>query len=242
MRVDGAAVPGGRVLPIAEGQVLEVGRLRRGCRTYVSVAGGLVGPVAFGSSAGDELCGLGAGPLAPGQPLYAGPWAPPLGDHLAPGAASDVADDGAPLLLRVVPGPHPEWFDPAALERLGAMVFVVEADSNRVGIRLREEDGATTLRRPTQGAELDSQGVVTGAVQVPPGGQPVILMPDHATLGGYPVLAVVISADHGLLGQCSPGTRVRLEAIGQDAAAAAGLVRRRAVEAAVIGHYPLSAG
>jgi allophanate hydrolase subunit 2 len=141
-----------------------------------------------------------------------------------------------------VPGPHPEWFDPAALERLGAMVFVVEADSNRVGIRLREEDGATRLRRPTQGAELDSQGVVTGAVQVPPGGQPVILMPDHATLGGYPVLAVVISADHGLLGQCAPGTRVRLVAIGQDEAAAAGLARRRAVEAAVIGHYPLSAG
>ena len=58
--------------------------------------------------------------------------------------------------------------------------------------------------------ELDSQGVVTGAVQVPPDGDPVILMPDHATLGGYPVLAVVASADHGRLGQCAPGTRVRL--------------------------------
>ncbi len=59
-------------------------------------------------------------------------------------------------------------------------------------------------------AALDSQGVVTGAVQVPPDGDPVVLMPDHATLGGYPVLAVVVAADHGLLGQCAPGTRVRL--------------------------------
>ena len=60
------------------------------------------------------------------------------------------------------------------------------------------------------GGTLDSQGVVTGAVQVPPDGDPVVLLPDHATLGGYPVLAVVASVDLGLLGQCAPGTRVRL--------------------------------
>jgi len=79
-------------------------------------------------------------------------------------------------------------------------------------------------------------------VQVPPGGDPVILMPDHATLGGYPVLAVVASADHGRLGQCAPGTRVRLVPIGHDEADAAWRASRRALEGAVIGHYPLSAG
>ncbi len=242
VRVDGVEVPAGQVLPLAEGHVLEVGPLRGGCRTYVSVAGGLLGPGAFGSSASDELCGLGAGPRAPGQPLYAGPWAPPLGDHVASGVASDVDAGGAPLELRVVPGPHPEWFEPAALERLAGMVFGVAGDSNRVGIRLREESGATALRRPEEGGELDSQGVVTGAVQVPPDGDPVILMPDHATLGGYPVVAVVVSADHGLLGQCAPGTRVRLVPIGHDEARAAKQARRRAVDGAVIGHYPLSTG
>jgi len=107
---------------------------------------------------------------------------------------------------------------------------------------LDEEDGAESLRRSAHGGELDSQGVVTGAVQVPPGGDPVILMPDHATLGGYPVLAVVVSADHGLLGQCAPGTRVRLVPMGHDDAAAARRARRRALDGAVIGHYPLSAG
>ena len=242
VRVEGMEVPAGQVLPIGEGHVLEVGPLQRGCRTYVAVAGGFVGPAAFGSSASDELCHLGAGPLSPGQPLYAGSWAPPLGDHIAAGAASSLAAGGTPVELRVVPGPHPEWFEPAALEQLGGMLFVVEGDSNRVGIRLREEDGATRLRGHVRDGELDSQGVVTGAVQVPPAGDPVILMPDHATLGGYPVLAVVASADHGLLGQCAPGTRVRLVPIDHDEARAAWKARRRAVEGGVVGHYPLSAG
>ncbi len=240
VRVDGAPVPAGRVLPLAGGQVLEVGRLARGCRTYVAVAGGVLGPAPFGSSASDELCGLGAGPLRAGQLVWAGPWAPPLGDHLEPGAASEV-EAGGILELRVVPGPHPEWFEPGALERLAAALFCVESDSNRVGIRLRAAVGAAP-RRSEQGGELDSQGMVTGAVQLPPGGDPVILMPDHATLGGYPVLAVVASADHGLLGQCAPGTRLRLVPIAPDEADAAWRARRRVLDGAVIGRFPLTAG
>ena len=241
VRVDGAAVPESQVLPLEPGQVLEVGRLRRGCRTYLAVAGGILGPEVFGSSASDELCGLGAGPLPPGHLLSAGPWAPPLGDHLGAGSASEVAAGGV-VELRVVPGPHPEWFEPGSVERLAGVVFRVEADSNRVGIRLRAASGGVAPRRTGRAGELDSQGVVTGAVQVPPGGDPVILMPDHATLGGYPVLAVVASADHGRLGQCAPGTRVRLVPIGHDEADAAWRASRRALEGAVIGHYPLSAG
>jgi len=240
VRVDGAPVPAGRVLPLAGGQVLEVGRLGRGCRAYVAVAGGFLGPASIGSSASDELCGLGAGPLKTGQPLWAGPWAPPLGDHLEPGAASEV-EPGGIVELRVVPGPHPEWFEPGALERLAAVVFGVESHSNRVGIRLRAVAGAAP-RRSGRGGELDSQGMVTGAVQLPPGGDPVVLMPDHATLGGYPVLAVVASADHGLLGQCAPGTRVRLVPIAHDEADAAWRACRRALERAVIGRFPLTAG
>jgi len=241
VRVDGAAVPDSQVLPLEPGRVLEVGRLRRGCRTYVAVAGGILGPEVFGSAASDELCGLGAGPLPPGHLVSAGPWAPPLGDHLGAGSATEVAA-GDVVELRVVPGPHPEWFEPGSVERLGGVVFRVEGDSNRVGIRLRAASGAVAPRRSARAGELDSQGVVTGAVQVPPGGDPVILMPDHATLGGYPVLAVVASADHGRLGQCAPGTRVRLVPIGPDEADVAWRASRRALEGAVIGHYPLSAG
>jgi len=86
-------------------------------------------------------------------------------------------------------------------------VFAVQPESNRVGVRLRPETGAVVLGEGSGGGGLDSQGVVTGAVQIPPDGDPVVLMPDHATLGGYPVVAVVVAADHGLLGQCAPGLR-----------------------------------
>ena len=72
VRVDGAAVPDARVLPLQPGQVLEVGRLRRGCRTYLAVAGGILGPEVFGSSASDELCGLGAGAAPAGAPPVGG--------------------------------------------------------------------------------------------------------------------------------------------------------------------------
>ena len=90
------------------------------------------------------------------------------------------------------------------------------------------------------GGGLDSQGVVTGAVQVPPDGDPVVLMPDHATLGGYPVLAVVVAADHGLLGQCAPGTRVRLVPVTPADADEARRLARRELEGAVVGTYPLT--
>ncbi len=236
VRVDGTAAAAGQLLPLVPGQVLEVGRLRGGCRTYVSVAGGFLGPTWFASSASDELTGLGAGPLAPGALLRAGPWAPPLGDHLTPGAATEL-EPGAPVALRVLPGPHAELFEPDALARLAGAVFEVGPASNRVGLRLRAVDGGVT---PHAGAELDSQGVVTGVVQLPPGGDPVILLPDHATLGGYPVVAVVVVADHGALGQCAPGTLVRLVSVDAAAADEARLVARRELQRAVVGHYPLA--
>ncbi|HEY1650428.1 MAG TPA: carboxyltransferase domain-containing protein [Acidimicrobiales bacterium] len=239
VRVDGRDVAPGQLVPFAEGQVLEIGALVRGCRTYVAVAGGLIGPAVFGSQSSDELSGLGPGPLGRGARLYAGAWTPPLGDHLAPGAATELPAGGEPVELRVVPGPHAERFDPGVLDRLAAAAFEVGSASNRVGLRL-QADGAREWGEA--GGELDSQPMVTGAVQLPPGGEPVVLLPDHATLGGYPVPAVVIAADHGVLGQCGPGTVVRLVPVGQKDAAEALRARRRAMAKAVLGHYPLAAG
>jgi KipI family sensor histidine kinase inhibitor len=239
VRVDGTAEPAGQLLPLRAGQVLEIGRQRGGCRSYLSVAGGVLGPEWFGSSGSDELTGLGAGPLAPGDVVHAGDWAPPLGDHLVAGAATDV-DASSVVELRVLPGPHPEQFDATALTRLDESVFVVQPDSNRVGLRLRSEGSAPAWRDGSIGGGLDSQGVVTGAVQVPPDGDPVVLLADHATLGGYPVVAVVVASDHGLLGQCAPGTRVRLVPIGRGDADEARRAARRELARAVVGTYPLA--
>jgi allophanate hydrolase subunit 2 len=204
----------------------------------LSVAGGFAGPTAFGSTARDELSGLGPDRLAAGRRLYAGPWAPPLGDHVDEGAGSEVPAD-APVLVRVVAGPHGERFAGDALARLAETMFVVDDRSNRVGLRLvpRSPDH-WDLAAPAD--ELDSQGMVTGAVQVPPGGHPIVLLPDHATLGGYPVVAVVISADHGVLGQCAPGTEVRFVPVDMAEATAVAHAARRALERAVAGHFPLA--
>jgi biotin-dependent carboxylase-like uncharacterized protein len=241
IRVDGTPERAGQLLPLDAGQVVEVGRQRAGCRSYLAVAGGLLGPEWFGSSGTDELTGLGAGPLAAGDVVHAGQWAPPLGDHVVAGGATDVeVSPSAVVELRVVAGPHPEQFAAAALARLAETVFVAQPESNRVGMRLRPEAGAVAWREGTGGRGLDSQGVVTGAVQVPPDGDPVVLMPDHATLGGYPVLAVVVAADHGRLGQCAPGTRVRLVPVAPAAADEARRLARRELEHAVVGTFPLA--
>ena len=226
VRVDGTAERAGQLLPLDPGQVLDIGRQRGGCRSYLAVAGGILGPEWFASSATDELTGLGAGPLVAGDVVHAGAWAPPLGDHLVAVGATDV-DASSSVELRVLPGPHAEQFDTAALARLSETVFVVQPDSNRVGIRLHSECGGVALRERPGAGRLDSQGVVTGAVQIPPDGDPIVLMPDHATLGGYPVLAVVVAADHGRLGQCGPGTKVRLVPIAPDDADEARRVARR---------------
>ena len=239
VRVDGTPEPAGQLLPLAAGQVLDVGRQHGGCRSYLSVAGGFLGPEWFGSCASDELTRLGPGPLAARDVLHAGAWMPPLGDHLVAGCAPDV-DTSSPVALRVVPGPHAELFAADALTRLAGVDFVVQPASNRVGLRLRAEAGAATLRSGPGGGRLDSQGVVTGAVQVPPDGDPIVLLPDHATLGGYAVLAVVASVDHGLLGQCAPGTRVRLAPVAASAADDARRTRRRELARAVAGTYPLA--
>jgi KipI family sensor histidine kinase inhibitor len=237
--VDGMPVSAGQLLPLAAGQVLQVGRQHGGCRSYLSVAGGFIGPEWFGSLSTDELTGLGAGALPAGALLHAGAWAPPLRDHLVAGAATKL-DPSSPVALRVVPGPHAEQFAADALTELAATAFVVQGASNRVGLRLRAASGPPALLRRRGGGGLDSHGVVTGAVQVPPDGEPVVLLPDHATLGGYPVLAVVATADHGLLGQCAPGTGVRLVPITPDEADEARRAARRELAGAVVGTYPLA--
>jgi allophanate hydrolase subunit 2 len=107
-------------------------------------------------------------------------------------------------VLRVVPGPRADWFDADALRTLGSEPYVVTAESNRIGVRL---DGPE-LRR-TESAELPPEGMVRGALQVPPQGRPVLLLADHPVTGGYPVIAVVVDEDADRAGQLRPGERVR---------------------------------
>jgi allophanate hydrolase subunit 2 len=112
----------------------------------------------------------------------------------------------APVQLRVLPGPRDDWFAAGAIGILCGAGYVVTPASDRVGLRL---DGPALPRASNGAGELASEGMVTGALQVPPDGKPILLLADHPVTGGYPVIAVVRSADIGLAAQLRPGQPVR---------------------------------
>ncbi|MCI2420834.1 biotin-dependent carboxyltransferase family protein [Saccharopolyspora sp. K220] len=199
--VDGRIAAANSVLRIPAGAELRMGVPGRGLRSYLAVRGGIAVPPVLGSCATDVLAGLGPDPLVPGAVLPVGP-APerfPLVD-LAP-VATYPADE---VVLHVEPGPRHDWFADGALTTLVSRPYEVTADSNRIGMRL---DGPALERRRTE--ELPSEGMVAGALQVPPSARPTLFLADHPVTGGYPVIAVVTAADVDKAAQARPGQRVR---------------------------------
>ncbi|MFE9451528.1 biotin-dependent carboxyltransferase family protein [Streptomyces sp. NPDC006739] len=202
--VGGRPAAWGAPVVVPADEVLEVGPAVRGVRAYLAVRGGIAVEPVLGSRSTDLLSGLGPAPLADGTVL---PLGPPAG---AP-ARVDVAPQPCPpeeLVLRVTLGPRDDWFTPRALRDLTARTFRVSSASNRIG--LRTEGPALERARP---GELPSEGMVLGAVQVPPDGRPVVFLADHPTTGGYPVIAVVRAADLPAAAQAVPGTAVRFVAV-----------------------------
>lgn len=206
-RVGSRAVAMNTAEPMRAGDVLDVGFTAAGARTYVAVRGGIAAELVLGSAATDVLSGLGPPALAAGTRLTVGTGvvAPPVTtvDPVPPLGEGPVPLLRADPVLRVIAGPRDDRFAAGAFELLCGAAWEVSSASNRVGVRLR---GATLA--PTDDTELESEGLVTGALQVPPSGQPILMLTDHPTTGGYPVLAVVISADLPLVGQLRPGNRV----------------------------------
>ena len=107
-------------------------------------------------------------------------------------------------MLRLNPGPRADWLAPGAWEALDRTSYVVAPDSDRVGLRLT---GPVVERRA---GELPSEGMVLGAVQLPPSGQPVVFLADHPPTGGYPVIGIVDDADLDVCAQLRPGDPVVL--------------------------------
>lgn len=235
--LDGRPVPEGQVVPVAGGQVLEVGDTGSALRAVVAVAGGLALEPLFGSCSSDLLSGLGVGPLREGDEIAVGHPGRPRGHLTLPVSLA------APSVLRVMAGP--DGTDgrqgAQALEWIVGRSWRTAPDSNRIGTRLVADDGDPTEDVPTL-SEMPSRGMVAGAVQLPPGGELVVLGPDHATVGGYPVPALVVSADLHRLAHLSPGQSVRFEAVDASEAAAALARVETAVDDAVDGWFPTRAG
>lgn len=192
--VDGEPVSG--VFEVRAGQTVAIGAPTHGMHCYLAVSGGIdVSPV-LGSRSTDTLSGLGPAPLQVGDRLAFGFLATQPGEAL-PEAQEEY---GAPVRVRVRLGPREDWFRSA--EELTWNRYTMGM-ANRVGARLN----GPALSRAVA-AELPSEGLVAGAVQVPGNGKPIVFLADHPTTGGYPVIAVVHPEDLPLIAQARPGASV----------------------------------
>jgi biotin-dependent carboxylase-like uncharacterized protein len=206
--LDGRAVPYGTALEHAAGSVVRFETRRRGARAYLALDGGLALPPCLGSVATDlpsAIGGVGGRRLQAGDRLPVGnpvPVAPVRG-----GRAVTRPMPAGGARVRVLPGPHGEWFPPAALDRLCGTRYEITPESNRMGYRLRAPQPL-----PREAGDMVSDATCAGGLQVPPSGQPILLTADRQVTGGYPIIATVISADLPVVGQLAPGDWIEFAA------------------------------
>jgi len=191
------AAPHTQAVRLRSGETLALGPPTTGMRSYVAVDGGIGVQPVLRSRSTDTLAALGPAPVQVGDVL-------PVGKALGVPAGLDTPRPPAAGALRVLPGPHEEWFETDVLARLVTTSWTVGEASDRVGLRLQ----GPPLTRAV--GELPSEGMVLGAIQVPPDGRPVILLADHGPTGGYPVAGVVHPDDLWQLAQLRPGEAVTL--------------------------------
>lgn len=199
----GARCPGAphnAPVPLAAGEELALGSPVAGTRTYLGVRGGIDVPPVLGSRSTDLLSGLGPDQVRAGDRL-------PVGHPAAAMPGVDVGVVAEPeagdVVVRVRPGPRRDWFTDDAWAALLGQRYTVSPASNRVGLRLEGDP----LERAREG-ELPSEGMVRGALQIPPSGTPVLFLADHPVTGGYPVVGYVLDEDVDRCGQLSVGQRL----------------------------------
>ena len=214
--IDGRHVAHATLVDVPDGAVLAVGMPSAGVRTYLTVRGGIDVTPVLGSRSTDTLSGVGPPPVRVGDVLPVGDPGRrfPHVDHVAHpphhvGGAGHGAGGGTEV-LEVLPGPRVEWVGEWSTDLGGLLsrAWHVSGHSDRIGLRL---SGSRVERvRAWRDAELSSEGIVRGAVQVPPGGEPVVFLADHPVTGGYPVVAVLTASACDRAAQLRPGDAVRL--------------------------------
>jgi len=203
--INGAEAPMWTSVSVAAGDELTFGSRRRGARAYIAVAGGFIGDRWLGSMSTNLMTargGMHGRPLAAGDELLIGENAfdggtpRSLPEHLRPGYDAHI--------LYAIAGPQSGRLLPESRRALFNAAFTLSHDSNRMGYRLE----GPALEAP--GDELLSFSLVAGAVQLPAGGQPILLMADHQTAGGYPVVAGVVGASMPVAAQLAPGDQLHI--------------------------------
>jgi biotin-dependent carboxylase-like uncharacterized protein len=213
--LDGRPLPPWQAFTLKAGQVLNLGMCRQGMRAYLAVAGGFVTEPVLGSRACVVRDGLGGhqgdgSKLAANDRLAFGDQNTPVPPRTLPLATQP--DYAAPVVLELIPGAQIAAFAGQSLFQAFNRPWQVDSRADRMGIR---------LKGPALHCRLDamvSEGINLGAVQVPPDGQPIVLLNDRQTIGGYPRLGTLTPLACSRLAQCPPGTEVRLRAVSQERA------------------------
>ena len=211
----GTPVPINRPFTVQRGDRIAFGARRQGARATLAVRGGIDVPPVLGSRSTNLVAHM--GPFG-GRRLQAGDLLPvgTAGSTLRFCGASPLAFPEGGATLRVIEGPHRSRFTDAAWRRLCGESFRISTDSNRMGYRLEGPPLAHV-----RGADILSEATVIGSLQVPSSGQPILLMADRQTTGGYTIIATVITADLALAGQLAPGDAVRFAPCSREDAIAA---------------------
>ena len=211
--LDDAPVDLWTVHRVHAGQVVRMRSTRSGARCYLCVSGGIKVPLLLASASTHVLSGLGGldgRALRKGDRLQADPAAPPPARRLNPEVGARLAPRRR---LRVTDGLQCGWFTVAARRALFETAYQVSEASNRMGLRLAGAALEFSIRR-----EMITTGVALGAIQVPAGGQPVVVFVEQQTTGGYPIIANVVAADLASVGQLRPRDAVEFEPISLEAA------------------------
>ncbi len=238
--IGGDEVPEGKAVRLRAGSVLDFGACQAGCRSYLAVRGGFDVPKVMGSRSTYETAQLGG---IHGRALRKDDRLP-IGESdgdIYPDLDAELARSGrafafpkwavnqhigklgrVPQVARIIPGRHWEAFPATARDALTGTEFRIAPNSNRMGIRL--DGSAIELENPL---EILSEAVTFGTIQVPPAGQPIVLMADRQTVGGYPKIAEVASVDLHLLAQLKPGDGLRFELVSLAQAQALWLAREQ---------------
>ena len=224
LALDGQAVPSSATLTVQPGQVLAVGAMRAGVYAYLAVAGGFDLPPQLGSLSLHQRAALGG---FHGRTLQAGDRLPLRPAPDGPALTLPPVPLPGDQAIRAVLGPQDDLFTARGIETFRTAAFRVSQQADRMGYRL-----AGPAIEHAAGYNIVSDGIVWGSVQVPGSGEPICMMADRQTTGGYPKIATVASADLRVLAQRRPGDPVRFEAVGIEAAQR--LARERAAEIAAL--------
>ena len=199
-----------RSVTLAQGDRLEIGALRQSSTAYLAIAGGIDVPPLMGSQATYVKAAMGG---KDGRALQAGDRLA-VAEHSGPAVMLPPAEpqDGP---LRLVLGPQADYFTDDAVETLLSADWALSAQADRMGVRL---DGPRLTH--ARGFNIISDGTVAGAIQVPGNGQPIVLLADAQTSGGYPKIGTVISPDLARLGRLAPGDTVTFQTVTAEQAVA----------------------